>query len=74
MAVCDILDIQRMIDHIVAESNGLTHKGVVEELRYISKHIDKQISDMEEYFDEESIAYERYLDAMETKGYDVNAN
>ena len=66
MAVCDILEIQRMIDLIVNESNGLTHKGVVEELRYISRHIDKQISDMEDFYSEEAEAYERYVDAMET--------
>jgi acetyl-CoA carboxylase alpha subunit len=64
MAVSDILDIQRMIDLIVNESNGLTHKGVVEELRYISRHIDKQIADMEDFYSEEAEAYERYVDAI----------
>ena len=64
MAVCDILEIQRMIDLIVNESNGLTHKGVVEELRYISRHIDKQITDMEDFYNEEAEAYERYDDAI----------
>jgi len=64
MAVSDILDIQRKIDLIVEMSNDRNHKWVVEELRYISKHIDKQIADMEDYYNEEAEAYERYVDAM----------
>ena len=64
MAISDVLEIQRMIDLVIRESDGLTHKGLIAEMQYISKHIDKQITDMEKYFDEQADAYERYDNSL----------
>lgn len=64
----DILDIKKMIDLIIKDSNGLTHKGLVQEMKYISNHINNKvaqdIAEMERYIDEQADAFERYDDAM----------
>lgn len=64
MAISDVLEIQRMIDLVIRESDGLTHKGLIAEMQYISKHIDKQIADMDDYFDQQAEAYERYDNSL----------
>jgi hypothetical protein len=64
----DILDIKKMIDLIIKDSNGLTHKGLVQEMKYISNHINNKvaqdIAEMERYIDEQADAFERYDDAI----------
>ena len=57
----DILDIKEMIDLVIKESYGLTHKGLVAEMQHISKVIDTKIdNDIEEM----AAAYEQYDNAM----------
>lgn len=66
----DILDIKKMIDAVISEGEvkGLTYYGLVQEMKYISNHIDKKVDQevlaMEKYFDEQADAYERYNDAI----------
>ena len=66
----DILDIKKMIDLVIkeGEEKGLTYYGLVQEMKYISKYIDKKVDEevfaMEKYFDEQAEAYERYDDAI----------
>ena len=67
----DILDIKKMIDLVIKEGEckGLTYHGLVQEMKYISNYIDKKVDEevfaMEQYFDEQADAYDRYNDAME---------
>ncbi|MEY4333019.1 MAG: hypothetical protein RLZZ196_1757 [Bacteroidota bacterium] len=66
----DILDIKKMIDLVIAEgeSKGLTYYGLVQEMKYISNHIDKKVDKevlaMEKYFEEQAEAFEHYDDAI----------
>ena len=66
----DILDIKKMIDLVIkeGEEKGLTYYGLVQEMKYISKYIDKKVDEevvaMEKYFDEQAEAFERYDDAI----------
>jgi hypothetical protein len=66
----DILDIKKMIDLVIAEgeAKGLTYYGLVQEMKYISNHIDNKVVEevlaMEKYFEEQAEAFERYDDSM----------
>lgn len=57
----EILKIKEMIDLVIRESNGLTHRGLVAEMQYISKTIESKVDSQ---IEEMASAYERYDDAI----------